>query len=259
MGVIRGVLLVLVAVLLFLSIICTNLFWTLSSSLKYENVEKESVIIAKDFLKGVNVDTAIKQMYPLILSYCKNNSEYVFNYQGYTFDVPCSVASKGQDAIIEEGVKDLVKNVYYTEYDCNFLDCASKPQLPLFLVSEKAYNFFTNKLYLFLIAFFILLALTFLLVEKKTNVPILAGSLLIVSSLIFIKSDFLFALFSDNIIFKFLGIFFSQAYFVSLRILIAGIILVVIGIIFKIFKVGFFVSNLLKPKEQKKGKKKKSK
>ena len=136
MGVIRGVLLVLVAVLLFLSIICTNLFWTLSSSLKYENVEKESVIIAKDFLKGVDVTNAVKQMYPLILSYCKNNSEYVFNYQGYTFDVPCSVASQGQDAIIEEGVKDLVKNVYYTEYECNFLDCASKPQLPLFLVTE---------------------------------------------------------------------------------------------------------------------------
>jgi hypothetical protein len=227
--------------------------------LKYENVEKESVIIAKDFLKGVDVTNAVKQMYPLILSYCKNNSEYVFNYQGYTFDVPCSVASQGQDAIIEEGVKDLVKNVYYTEYECNFLDCASKPQLPLFLVSEKAYNFFTNKLYLFLIAFFILLALTFLLVEKKTNVPILAGSLLIISSLIFIKSDFLFALFSNNIIFKFLGIFFSQAYFVSLRILITGIVLLVMGIVFKIFKIGFFVSNLFKPKEQKKGRKKKSK
>jgi hypothetical protein len=252
MGFIRGVLLVLVTVLLFLSIICVNLFWTLSLSLDYKNVEKEALAVSKDFLKEINVTSAVKQAYPLINSYCKNHSEYVFNYQGYTFDIPCDAAVKGEDAVIEEGVRDLVKNVYYTEYECDFLECASKPQIPLFLISEKAYDFFTGKFYFFLAALFILLIFVFLFVEKKTNVPILAGSLLIISSLIFIKLDSLFALFSDKIILSLLKIFFSQTYFVSLRILIIGIALVLLGIVLKIFKVGFFVSKLISKVNQKK-------
>ncbi len=251
MGVIRGILLVLVVVLLFLSVVCITLFWTLSLSLRYENVEKESVIIAKDFLKGTDITGIVKQMSPFINSYCKNNSEYVFNYQGYTFDIPCSTALEGEDAIVEEGVRDLVKDVYYTEYDCSFLDCASKPQLPLFLISEKALDFFTNKLYFFLMASFILLILVFLFIEKKTNIPILVGSLLVTSSLLFIKLDSFFSLFPDNIIFKFLGIFFSQAYFVSLRVLVIGIVLIVAGIVLKVFKIGFFISNIIAKSKEK--------
>ncbi len=262
MGAIRGILLVFVAVLLFLSILLANLFWVLTISLDYENVREESTLLVKDFLKEINVTNAIKQAYPLISFYCQNNSEYVFNYQGYTFDIPCSIALQGENAIVEEGIKDLVKNVYYAEYECSFLDCPNKSQLPLFLVSEKAHDFWKNNFYLVLGICLVLLILVFLFIEKKTNVPILAGSLLVVSSLLFIKLDSLFALFSDKIIFKFLWIFFSQTYFISLKILIAGIILIVVGIIFKIFKVGFFISNLIsksKEKTSKKSKKSKSK
>ena len=266
MGVIRGILLVLVTVLLFLSIISANLFWTLNLSLSYENVERESAIIAKDFLREINVTSAIRQISPIMNAYCKNHSNYVFNYQGYTFDVPCDSVALGENAVIEEGIKDLVKSVYYTKYDCNFLDCVDKSQIPLFLVSEKAHEFWKNNLYISLIISLVLLALVFLLVEKKTNFPILAGSLLILSSLIFIKLDSVFALFSDSIIFKFLGIFFSMAYSVSLRILITGAALIVLGIVLKVFKIGFGVSNLFSKLKQKKAeiskkkdKKKKSK
>jgi len=247
-----------VVVLLFLSVICMNLFWTLSTSLSYENVEKESILIAKDFLKGINITNAIKQNSLLINLYCKNHSEYVFNYQGYTFDIPCSILSEGEGAIIEEGTRDLVRNVYYAEYECDFLNCAKNSQLPLFLVSEKAHDFWKHNLYLSLSVFLVLLLLAFLFVEKKTNLPIIVGVSLILSSLLFIKMDSLLLSISDTIIFKFLGIFFSQTFFISLRLLVAGIALLILGIILKIFKIGFFISKLFRKKqEQKKDKKKK--
>lgn len=247
MGVIRGILLVLVVVLLFFSFFAINLFYTLSLSLNYDTLQRESANVIKDSLKEINLTNIIGNQYNLIKSYCKNNSDsdFVFSAQGYTFDISCSTASQGEDAIIEEGAKDLVHNVYYAEYDCNFFDCFKKSPIPLFLVSEKTYTFFTNKLYLLLTLSLVLLVLSFFLVEKKTNLPILVGSMLIISSLPFFKLDYFFSLLSNKIIFKFLKIFFSQAYFVSIKALIAGIILLIAGIILDIFKIGFKISNFI--------------
>ncbi len=257
MGAIRGVLLVLAVVFLFLSLLTMNIFWTLSSSLNYDNLQKQSTVIAKDFLQEMNITTLIGQNYPMIQYYCRNYSSYVFNYQGYTFDIPCDVALKGENAIIEEGVKDMIHNVYYTKYDCNFIDCFKKS--PLFLISQTAYDFWTNKFYLSLIVSFVLLILIFLLVEKKTNAFILVGSMLIISSLPFFKIDYLFSLFADKMIFKLLGIFFSQAYYISIKLLIIGAGLLILGIVLDIFKVGFLISNLISKikgeKEEKAGKK----
>lgn len=256
MGVIRGILLVIVTVLLFLSFLSATLLWTLSSSLTYDNVQKESVAVVGDLLQdSLDVTSHIKEIYPIMQLYCQNQSNYFFDYEGYTFDISCSVALQGENAIIDEGVKNLVYNVYYAEYDCNFWDCIEKSPIPMFLISKKAYDYWNNKFYLSLITCLVLLVLMFLLVEKKTNAPILAGSLLIISSLPFIKLDSLLNLFADKTFVKFLGIFFSQAYPVSIKILIAGIVLLAIGIVLKIFKVGFFISDIIS-KFKKKGKKK---
>jgi hypothetical protein len=244
MGVIRSILLVLVVVLLFFSFFAINLFYTLSLSLNYDNLQRESASIVKDLLKEVNLTNIIGNQYALIELYCKNNSDFIFSAEGYTFDIPCNTALQGEDAIIEEGAKDLVHNIYYDEYDCNFIDCFKKSPIPLFLFSEKTYNFFTSKIYLLLTASLVLLGLSLLLVKKKTNLSILAGILLIISSLPFLKLDYFFSLYPDKIILKFLKIFFSQAYFVSVRALIAGIILLAAGIVMDIFKLGFKISNL---------------
>ncbi len=254
MGVIRGILLVLVAVILFLSLFMLNLLWTLSLSLNYDNIQRESMLIAKDLLNETNISTEIQATYPLIQLYCQNNSDYIFVVENFTLDIPCSVALQGGDAIIEEGIKDVIHQIYYTHYECDFLDCMKNPTNPLFLVSEKANQFWYGKFYLFLIISLILAGLIFLLAEKKSNMPILVGALLIVSSIPFIKLDVLFGMFSDKTLFRVLNIFFSQSYFVAIRTLIAGIVFVILGIVFKIFKIGFFISNLIskfKSKEKK--------
>jgi hypothetical protein len=265
MGVIRSIFLVFVSVFLFLSLFAVSLSWILSSSLKYENVQTESVVIIKDFLKGSEITSQIESFYPLIQQYCKNNSNFAFNAGGYTLDIPCSIASQGEDAILKEGIKDVISGIYYTKYECSFLNCFQNDELPLFLVSEKAHIFWRNVLYIAIALSLLLLALAFLLSQKKTNALILAGSLMILSSLPFIKLDTLFDLFSDDI-FKFLKIFFSKAYFISLRMIIAGAVLIVAGIILKIFRIGFSISDFIsrlketaKPKKTKKPSRSKSK
>ncbi len=248
MGFIRGFLFVIVCGLLFLSILCTTLLWTLSRSLEYDTLQEESVLIIKDFIKdnNKNMTEHVDEIFPSIQSYCQNHSEYVFSYQGNTVDIPCETALQGTDAIIEESMRDSIKEFYYAEYNCNFLDCMKESRIPVVLISEKAYNYWTQKAYLFLTISLVLSILLFFLAEKKTNVPILLGSFLIVASLPFIKLDSLLALYSGkNPLIQFLMIFFSQSYIVSLRVLIMGVFFLIVGIMLKIFKVTFFISNLI--------------
>ncbi len=270
MGAIRGILLVFVIVLFFLSIISVNIFWTLSSSLEYNNLQKESTIIIKDFLqKDINISNHVQEIYPVIQSYCQNNSNYVFNFEGNTFDIDCSVAAQGTDALIDASLENIIHNTYYANYDCNFLDCFNEIDLepegvtPLFLISEKAYSYWADNLYISLLLAFIFLILIFFLIEKKTSMPILVGILLIISALPFIKLLSLLSIFSDKMLFKLLSIFFSQSYAVSVKIIIIGVVLLAAGIVLKIFKVGFSISHLIskfknkkedkeKPKEEKK-------
>jgi len=277
MGAIRGLLLVFVSVLLFLTFILGNLALTLSISLNYNNLEKQATTVLKDVIQEkMNVQALVESYYPVIQTYCQTSSEYVFNSGGFTITIPCSIASQGTDAILDKAIKDAMHDIYYKDYGCDFIDCFQKSEIPLFLISEKSYNYIHSKLLLLLLVAVVLLAAMFLLVQKKSNAFILAGSLLIISSLLFFKLDVFFSFISDKTILKILGIISSNAFFIAIRVLIAGIVLILAGIIMKIFKIGFFISNLLsklrgkkeakpkaKPKVQKKGKsqqrKKKSK
>ena len=126
---IRGFLLVIAAVLLFLSLISMTLFWTLSSSLDYESVQQKSIGIIRESLEnGFNLSKEMDEVSLMMQLYCRNNSasDYVFSADGHTFDIPCETAMKGKDAIIDEGIRDLVYKSYYTKYECNFFDCFKK-------------------------------------------------------------------------------------------------------------------------------------
>jgi hypothetical protein len=243
MGVIKNILLVLVSVLLFLSFFCSTLFLVLSSSLTYNNVQNQSVSIIHNFLKqNFNITSLVTQNYTFIQIYCKDHENYVFSAEGYTFNIPCNVSLKGQEAIIEEGVKEVVHQIYYKNYDCTFFNCFKQGGIPVFLISELSRNSFSNFFLLFLGISLILLIFAFLLIEKKTSLPILTGSILIIASLPFTKMGNLVNLLSNKISFQFLKIFFSESHNLSIILLIIGGVLIVIGVVLKIFKVGFSIS-----------------
>lgn len=255
MGVIKSFLLVVASVLLFVSLLAGNLFLTLSWSLEYENVEAQFSSSMKDLVVGeIDLDDIMSNQIPFMESHCQNNSEFVFNdpTTGHTFQVPCDVITQGPDAIVEYGSKSFIEEIYYQEYDCGFWDCFEKSEYPLFLLSQKAKNYWDGKVYLMLLVSLLLVGSMFFLVDKKTSLLIIPGSLLIVSSLPFMKLDGLISFFSGKPFIDFLAVFFTESYSVFLISLIAGIVLLAAGILFKIFGIGFKISNFFSKKNSSK-------
>jgi hypothetical protein len=243
MGGIRGFFVVIVSVLLLLSIFSSVLLSILTSSLNYNTLQQES----KESIKGIleeqmEINSVVDTAYPFMQIYCKTNPEYTFYAQGFAFTFPCNITSEGKEIMFDKGIDYLIKGAYYKQYDCEFMDCFKKTEVPTFLFSLKTYLFIRNIFYISLAVFFLLFILLFFLIEKKTNLPILAGSLLIISSLPFFRVANLINLIPNKLAVKVAGLFFSTAPSVSIRVLIAGIILLTAGILLKIFKVGFFIS-----------------
>ena len=243
MGLFRSGLFVIASVLLFVAFLTANVFLTLNKSLEYEIVKPELVSVIKDIFEDkINLSGVIDENFEYMQLYCKNNSEFVFNEQGHTFAIPCSVISHGSDAVIEYGASSLVDEFYYKDYNCNFWDCFGKTEIPFFLVSKKAKDYWENKFYFLMLVSFILIILMFFLVERKANLFVVTGSLLAVSALLFIKLDWILFFISDKPLLQFFTIFFTKAYNVFLISFITGLIILALGILLKFFGIGFKIS-----------------
>ena len=245
MGFFKGSFLFIASVLLLISFLLGNIFLTLNMSLNYETLQSEFTPVVKDVAeKEFSISSVIvDEQFFLMELYCQNNSEFVFSESGYTFVIPCDVVAKGSDAVIEEGINSLVNDIYYQDYDCNFWNCLDKSEVPYFLVSEKAKDYWKSKFYITLFVSFILIVLTFLLVEQKYNLLTLTGGLLIVSSLPLIKLEKILSLINYKYVSDFIAIFFSKSYSVFLVSFILGIIVLGIGIGLK-----FYMSDSFKKK-----------
>ena len=196
MGFIRGGLFVIVSVLFFISLLVMNSIMVVSFSLDYNNIKADLIPVVKETLKeNINISEAIEtDKYPEIQKYCKTISpdmNYTFNVENYSFTVSCSSLSNGTEGVINSAVDSFVYEQYYKEYNCDFWNCFDGETLPLFAVSQHSKDYWQGKFYLSLIVSLALAGLMFLLIEKKTNLPIVAGSLVILSSLLFAKLEFL--------------------------------------------------------------------
>lgn len=256
MGFIRGGLLVIVSVLLFSSFLAGNFFLTLTLSLEYDNIKPELVSVVNALAgEEMNLGQMVDEKYPSMQEYCQNNSEYVFSEQGYTFVIPCSVVSQGSDAIFDYGLNTLIEDIYYEEYDCNFWECLEETGTPFFLISEKAKDYWKHNFYFSLIVSIILVALAFILTEKRTNLPILVGIMLMVSGIPFLMINWISlnwipsSMFGEYFV-QLFTIFFTKSHTIFLISFILGLIVLGIGILLKFFWIGFKISNIFSKKEK---------
>lgn len=250
MGVIRGGLLVIVSVLLFVSLFAGFLLLTMSWSLNYENVKvnlKEA--IGGTVGEAVNIRNALVDNYPEMVLYCETYSDYVVSFEGQTITIPCSVIMVGEDQVFDSGVDYLVETIYFTQYDCSFWDCFSEDEVPFFLVSAKAQQYWYTNFNYVLLVIGILAILGFLLSEKKSNFFLLVSVLVILAALPFAKFNWFIGMFGDEAQ-GLLSVFFSKAYTVFISGLILGGILLVIGVILKFFKVGFKIQSIFAKGEE---------
>ena len=143
MGFIRSSLLFIIGILLLVSFLAGNVFLTLALSITPENIQKQVVSNFDEIseLAGdeINLTEELKENFGIIEEYCINNSDYVFSEQGYTVDIPCEIVEQGPDAVMKEGIKDIIDKVYYEDYSCDsFWKCLLSSENPLFLLSEES-------------------------------------------------------------------------------------------------------------------------
>src|SRR3989339_539853 len=243
MGFIRSILLIGVSILLFLSLFIGNIFLTLSWSLEYETVKPQMISLVEDLANNEGLFESVNKNFYSMTTYCQNNSEYVFAQEGYTFVIPCENILLGPEEVIKYSIANLVMQMYYEEYDCNFWDCVKSTDKPFVLVSEKAKDYWKSKFYFVLMITIGLIILIFLLAEQKSNFTIILGGLIIFSSLPFMKINSLLALISPESIMNFLPIFFIRSYNVFLIMFIIGLGILILGIGLKFVSIGLNLTN----------------
>jgi len=258
MGFIRGALGVFVSILLFIVFLVGSAFLTLTLSLQYDNVHDKLSPIIQNTLEeemGVDISSEIEKEIGSMEIQCEDYPEgYVFSEGEYTITLSCDVLTQGTDAIIASGVDDIIESAYYKEYTCSFWKCFGEEEIPLFLVSEYAKDYWRAKFYLALSAALVLIAILFFLYNKKQNTFIVPGILLMVAALPFLKIGALMSISGDRIIFELLGIFFSKARNVFRISFFTGIGLVVVGFVFRLFAIGFKISKFFNKRETKEDK-----
>lgn len=223
-------------VIAFILLLISGILLTLSLSLRYENIQNELVPVAKEIaIDEINIEDKLKADFDLVMTaYCQNYDEFVFNEQGYTFVIPCSIIANGSDAVIEYGVDAFVKEIYYKNYECDFWGCFGDSEYPTFLVSEKAQDYWTGKFYLSILIFIVFAGLMYFLVESKINLMIIIGILFIVAALPFLAISKILSFFVEQTYLELFTAFFSSSHSVFLISLILGIILLGLGILLKI-------------------------
>ena len=251
MGFIRGLFIIVVSFLLLMTFLAMNLSLTFTLSLQYENV-KEIVgpEIKKTVNEEMNLNQEVSERLPELQAYCENNTEFVFSEQGYTFVIPCELASEGVDVLINESIESVIESVYYKEYDCGFWDCLKEQGTPFFLVSEKSKDYWKGNFIMALIVSAILVILLFLLVSRKYNTLVIPGFLLVLASFPFMKLGIFSSLSTNSLFLSFINIFFSRSQEVFVISLTVGIILIVLGVLIKLFMIGFRVSEWFKKSEE---------
>lgn len=214
----RSFALVVVCVLFFVGVLSTSILLTISSSLEYEHIKSELSSILAETGKNV-LNTA---------------EDY------------------------NKTLNELIEEQYYKEYNCEFWSCIENADEggPFVLMSKYAHDYWTSKFYLALLISIVLFILIILFVENKSNSFILAGILILISAFPLLALGKLSTFSADSIL-QILTTFVSQANSVFVKIIIFGFVILILGIVFKAFHVGVWISDKINGIRDKTGVKKK--
>jgi hypothetical protein len=233
MGAIRGALLVFLTSIFFSLVLISGIMISVSSSLKYDNLKVQLVPVMNTvFLTDLNLNSTMDSIYTLMKSYCLYNSQYTFSYGNYTIIFPCSVINQGKNSVLNYAMGQVISGFYYQNYNCKFFDCFGQQTLPLFLLSDHTRVYLLNRFYIFLALVLLVLILMLLLSEKRANVPIIAGAIVILCSFVVLKLTTLTSFLPGQ--FKQIGnVFFSGNYDIFKIMIITGSVILSAGIILK--------------------------
>jgi len=243
MSFIRGAGIVIIGAILFLGLIFAGLIYTFQNSLEYENLKGEvGNVLLENMASNQQLVQGVDSAIPYLQEYCKTHSSYTFNSElsDLKVDVSCGSIRAGKQAIVDEMVNESLSQVYYQKYDCEFVDCLNQDK-PLYLISGEFKGYLMSKFYFVLLALIVLSVLMFFLVEHKANYFLISGALIIIAGLPFLVLKSIF-FFMEDYLYGVTNIFLSTSRSTFVGFLIIGIIFLIVGIVWKLFIVGFKIS-----------------
>lgn len=254
MGIIRGGLIFLLAIVLFISLFLANGFLNLSWSLEYETLQPNLLEHAGGIINDTGIRETIQSTLPAMEFYCMAHNNYIFVEENFNFEIPCGVVESGVDNLITFGVETLIFQIYYEEYDCEFWSCVKNSDLPFVLISEKAKDYWHSKFGLTCWISLLAFAALFLFSKDKGWILILTSIFIMLSAFLFRKFDWFLSLLPDLSFFDVLNVFFAKSQTVFVIMMIIGVFLLMIGVAFKFFKISFNVLKLFRKKDKSSGK-----
>jgi len=245
MGFVRGSLIFFIGTVLLITLIASNIFLTLSLSANPENL-KEKIVLTTDEIASGSSETpelnelgkTIDRILPTIEKYCQENVEYTFSEQGYAISLPCTKVSEGKNAIVSEGVSQIIDQAYSKNYECgSVIKCVFQDNNALYLFSNQAKQEWKSKFFLMLFISIILAGIIFLISDSKIDFLLTLGLLITLSSFPIFLIEKIASSF-DSLLFKVMPLLFSESNFVFAIILIIGLAVITIGVLIKFFHVG---------------------
>ncbi|MFC1666186.1 hypothetical protein ACFLZF_00545 [Nanoarchaeota archaeon] len=262
MGFIKSILFGFITTLLFLTLFFSGVFYMINLSLDYEVVKPKLTDFSKDLFSQAELQQDLTSNFYLIQKACLEIPSYNFSIQEDNFEIPCQIISNGTNQTYNYILEEFVNQTYYKDYNCSFIKCLEETKNPNFLISKQTKDYVSSKLYFLIFASFLLAGLTFLLIEKKSSFPIIVGIFLIFIGLPFLKLDSALSFIEDKLILNFISLFLTKSYAVFAKFLFFGILLIITGIIWKVFLVGFKINKIAnwfkeykKKRQEKKSKK----
>jgi len=245
MGFIRGSVVFILTVLLFIALFLGNIFLTLNWSLDYNNVQPYLKNLTNNLAKDSGSKALLLQEYNSKRIICSEKISINLTFEGNQIQIPCDIINKDAKLTIDYVINETIPKIYYKSYKCKFLDCLKTENQPLVLISEKGKEYWGDKFYSVFLISLIIFALLFLFVKEKHSSFILAGTMIIFSAIPFKQIIWLLSLIPEVLPFKIMPIFFSESSRVFLVMLILGIFFIAFGIGFSFFKWGRRINNIL--------------
>ena len=243
---IRGGLVTLLTIVLFITLLCSAGFLTITMSLNFNAVKPKIVSTVDDIIRNqTDVAEQIDNDLVDMQIHCQNNTEFVREYTGYVFEIPCETISQGTEEIVKYTVNDLVERVYYQDYDCKLRDCFSQEENVFFLFSKHSQNYWRGWFWKSLIISILLVVGLFFLMMDRFSLPFLVGIITIIVSLPFLGFGKLLGLVTGWEYAMVLALFFTKAYTTFVIYFVAGIVLIGIGLVLKFLSAGRFIGKAL--------------
>lgn len=254
MGFIRGAIVFILSIILFLIILSAGILLTLSMSLEYENVQEHISQNVPKIIQELNAGEVIQVQQIGMQLFCETQESYDLVFENLTIPIPCNIIETGTEEVLEYVITNLAQILYYKQYDCEFFDCFNSMENALVLLSEDAKEYWKSKFYLSILAFAVILLLMFLIANKKHSPLIITGILTIIAALLMKQIDWLTNLLPDFEYIELATIFFTKANTVFLTFLIIGIVLTLVGFAMGFFnwgmKISEFLENIIQKKNQ---------